>query len=96
MRVNRAATRGDLEPLNGEAEAAPRRIKDASRRSDHVWTNTIARDGDDAMIKRAAPLLQRERCALRCGAHCIASRDPFVGALAAPDSIAANLFAAVM
>jgi hypothetical protein len=48
------------------------------------------------MVKRAAPLLQREGGALRCGAHCIASRDPFVGALAAPDSIAANLFAAVM
>jgi hypothetical protein len=48
------------------------------------------------VVKRAAPLLQRERGALRCGAHCIASRDPFVGALAAPDSIAASLFAAVM
>jgi hypothetical protein len=48
------------------------------------------------VVKHAAPLLQRERGTLRCEAHCIASRDPFVGALAAPDSIAANLFAAVM
>jgi len=96
VRVNRAASRGDLEPLNGEAEAAPRRVKHASRRSDHIWTNTVARDGNDAVVKHAAPLLQRERGTLRCEAHCIASRDPFVGALAAPDSIAANLFAAVM
>ena len=96
MRVNRAATCGDLESLNGEAEAAPCCVKDAARRGDHIWTNTISRDSDDAMIKRAAPLLQREGGALRCGAHCIASRDPFVGALAAPDSIAASLFAAVM
>jgi hypothetical protein len=96
VRVNCAATCGDLEPLNSEAEVAPRRIKDASGRSDHIWTNTISRDGDDAVVKHAAPLLQRERGALRCGAHCIASRDPFVGALAAPDSIAASLFAAVM
>jgi hypothetical protein len=36
---------------------------------------------------------RRERCCERL-AHCIASRDPFVGALAAPDSRAASLFAA--
>ena len=96
VRVNRTASSGDLKPLNGEAEAAPRRVKDASCRSDHIWTNTVARNANNTVVICAAPLLQRERGTLRCEAHCIASRDPFVGALAAPDSIAASLFAAVM
>jgi hypothetical protein len=45
------------------------------------------------MIGGTITQCRRERCC-EGFAHCIASRDPFVGALAAPDSSAASLFAA--
>jgi hypothetical protein len=57
VRVNCAASSGDLEPLNGEAEAATCGVKDASRRGDYIWTNTVARSGNDTVVIRAAPRL---------------------------------------
>ena len=53
----------------------------------------VPRNRDDQVIRGTLAQCRRERS--REGlAHCIASRDPLVGALAAPVSSAASLFAA--
>ena len=93
MRVDSAATSQDLAPSELETKLRARRIEHAARRCNDIGANTITWNGDDQMIGGTITQCRGERCCERL-AHCIASRDPFVGALAEPDSSAASLFAA--
>jgi hypothetical protein len=69
-------------------------IKDTPCRSNDLGSNAISGDRDDSwLIARLSQSCHLWRS--RGTAHCIASRDPFVGALAAPASSAASLFIAV-
>ena len=93
MRVDGAATGQDLAPGELEAKLRTCRVEHSTCRCDDIGPNAITWDGDDQVVSGTVTQCRRER---RCErfAHCIASRDPFVGALAAPDSSAASLFAA--
>ena len=93
MRIDRAPASGDLLPPDAESEATTCGIKYTTRRRNHVWPHAIPRGGDDQVVVLPTPRTLRKSLLFGDCAHCIASRDPFVGALGAPEEIAASLFA---